>query len=85
MPFAAVASVVRWHETEVGRPATVGAGKRLGGASDAANLLAAGIPTVTYGPGGIDVWPMIDERSRTADLVAAARVLALTAAETTAR
>lgn len=80
-----VQSVVRWHETEVGRPATVGAGKRLGGASDAANLLAAGIPTVTYGPGGIDVWPMIDERSRTADLVAAARVLALTAAETTAR
>jgi hypothetical protein len=48
-------TVARWHETEFGRSASVGAGKRLGGASDAANLLAAGIPTITYGPGAIDV------------------------------
>ncbi|MGQ0568956.1 MAG: M20 family metallopeptidase [Armatimonadota bacterium] len=78
-----VQTIARWHATELGRPAAIGSGKRLGGASDAANLLAAGIPTVTYGPGGIDVWPMVDERSRTADIVAAARVLALTAAEVT--
>ncbi len=76
-------AVARWHEHVLDRPASVGAGKRLGGASDAANLLAAGIPTVTYGPGAIDVWPMVDERSRIDDIVAAARVLALTAVEVT--
>ncbi len=76
-----VQAVARWHERELGRPATVGSGKRLGGASDAANLLAAGIPAVTYGPGSPEVWPIVDERCRTADIVGAARVLSLTAAE----
>jgi acetylornithine deacetylase/succinyl-diaminopimelate desuccinylase-like protein len=79
-----VQAVARWQEAESGRPAGIGAGSRLGGGSDAANLIAAGIPTVVYGPGNLDPTPAVDERVRAADVVTAARVLALATAELTA-
>ena len=59
----------------------VGAGIRLGGASDAANLRQAGIQAIDYGPADIEPWPMVDERCRVEDIVIATKVLALTAAD----
>lgn len=78
-----VQAVARWQAAESGRPATIGTGSRLGGGSDAANLIAAGIPTVVYGPGSINPTPIADERVRVADVVTTSHVLALTAAELT--
>jgi acetylornithine deacetylase/succinyl-diaminopimelate desuccinylase-like protein len=77
-------AVARWQAAESGQPARLGAGSRLGGGSDAANLIAAGIPTVVYGPGNLNPTPAVDERVRVADVVTTARVLALAAAELTA-
>jgi acetylornithine deacetylase/succinyl-diaminopimelate desuccinylase-like protein len=76
-----VQSVARWQAVESGQPARVGPETRLGGGSDAANLIAAGIPTVVYGPGSINPTPIADERVRVADVVTTSRVLALAAAE----
>lgn len=76
-----VLALGRSHEAEFNRPAVVSASKRLGGGSDASNLLAAGVPTVVYGPGSMVNWPapLIDEHCRTGDLAAAARIFARTA------
>jgi len=71
--------VASWHERVVGRKPFIGAGKRLGFASDANNLVARGIPCVNYGPG--DFEQAIDERKKIEDIVAAAKVYALSAAE----
>jgi len=57
----------------------VGAGCRLGFASDANNLLAARVKCVNYGPG--DFQEPIDERKRAADVVKATKVYALTGLE----
>jgi acetylornithine deacetylase len=78
-----VASVAKWYQHVLSKPPSVGAGKRLGGASDASNLQAAGIPSVTFGPGGIDVWPMVDERCKVDDVFAATEIIALATAELT--
>jgi acetylornithine deacetylase/succinyl-diaminopimelate desuccinylase-like protein len=79
-----VQTIARWQAAESGRPASIGPGSRLGGGSDAANLMAAGIPTVVYGPGNLNPTPAVDERVRAADVVTTARVLALAALELTA-
>ncbi len=76
-----VRTISAWHQKVTGRKALVGPGVRLGGAADAANLRMAGIPSVEYGPANIEPWPMVDERSRVEDIVAATKVLALAAAE----
>lgn len=70
-----------WHEKVTGRRPLVGAGDRLGGAADAANLRMAGVQTIEYGPASPDPWPMVDERCSTEQIVHATKVLALTAAE----
>jgi acetylornithine deacetylase/succinyl-diaminopimelate desuccinylase-like protein len=56
----------------------VGAGDRLGLASDAAHLRAAGIYALEYGPGKHPRWPMTDEHILIEDVVTAAQVLAET-------
>lgn len=71
--------VAKWHEQVVGKQPFIGAGKRLGFASDANNFVARGIPCVNYGPG--DFEQAIDERKKNDDIVAAAKVYALSAAE----
>src|SRR5205085_7850592 len=77
-----VRALSRSHEKVVGAPPTVGAGSRLGAVSDKGHLVNGGIADVVeYGPGLGDPWPLADERCAVADIVSAARVLALTAAD----
>lgn len=71
-------AVSQAHTRLHGQPPQVGAGDRIGLASDASHLKAAGIATVEYGPGKHPVWPMVDERIRTEDIRLAAQVLAET-------
>jgi acetylornithine deacetylase/succinyl-diaminopimelate desuccinylase-like protein len=71
-----VQELVRAHTRIWGVPPTIGAGDRIGLAADSSHLKKAGIPTVEYGPGSHPVWPMVDERIRQDDIVAATRVLA---------
>ena len=67
--------LVRSHTRLTGQPPPIGAGDRLGLASDATHLRAAGIYALEYGPGKHPRWPMTDERIRVADVVTAAQVL----------
>jgi len=71
-------SLIRSHALITGQPARVGAGDRLGLASDAAHLRAAGIYALEYGPGKHPRWPMTDEHILIEDVVTAAQVLAET-------
>lgn len=61
-----------------GTPAKVGPEARLGFADDSAHFRAAGIEAVTYGPGLEEPWPMVDEAMRIADILQAAKALAVT-------
>ncbi len=70
-----VQALVKSHTNVLGKPPLVGAGARMGLASDGSHMKAAGIPTVDYGPGKHPRWPMVDERIGVADVVAAARVV----------
>ncbi|MEM3693777.1 MAG: M20/M25/M40 family metallo-hydrolase [Candidatus Bathyarchaeia archaeon] len=74
-----VKTIAKWHEYVVGTKPYIGSGIRLGFASDANNLLAAGVKCVNYGPG--DFREPIDERKKVRDMVKAAKVYALAAAE----
>jgi len=71
--------VAKWHEYIAGKKPFIGAGKRLGFASDANNLVGHGIKCVNYGPG--DFEQAIDERKKIDDILTAAKVYALCAAE----
>lgn len=67
-----------------GTEATVGGFGRLGNVGDGNLILAAGIPTLQYGPGDIRIykeWPTPDERVPLKDLVTAARTIAYATAE----
>lgn len=88
----AVQSLARWHEYVVGAKPDVGYLGRSGAAADGSHTFGAGIPTVLYGPGGGQTdlereWSALtgaiprEERIATGDLVSAARVYALTAAD----
>ena len=75
-------SVSRWHKKMTGSEPVSGAGSRLGAVSDKGHLVLGGIAEVVeYGPGLGEPWPLADERCQIKDLVTAARVLTLTAAE----
>ena len=77
-----VSALSRWHEEVVQKAPRYGSGSRLGAVSDKGHLHLGGIPEVVeYGPGLGEPWPMVDERCRVDDIVNAARVIALTAAE----
>lgn len=76
-----VTRTAAWHQSVTGHKPLIGAGDRLGGAADAANLRMAGIPTIEYGPANPDPWPMVDERCSVEQILTATKVLALTAAE----
>lgn len=75
-----VETVARWHGYIVGTKPHIGAGIRLGFASDANNLKAAGVDCVNYGPG--DFQEPVNERKKIEDMMKAAGVYALTATET---
>ncbi|OGB96222.1 MAG: hypothetical protein A3G35_20030 [candidate division NC10 bacterium RIFCSPLOWO2_12_FULL_66_18] len=66
------------HQVVFGTPAKIGPEARLGFADDSAHFRAAGIEAVTYGPGLEEPWPMVDEAMRIADILQAAKVLAVT-------
>jgi len=74
-------AIVQAHTRLHNQPPQIGAGDRIGLASDASHLKAAGIATIEYGPGKHPVWPMVDERIRVDDLAQAAQVLADAIAE----
>ncbi len=74
-------AIIRYHTRQQGRPPALGAGDRLGLASDASHLRAAGIYTLEYGPGQHPRWPMWDERISVEDVVTAAEVFIETLAE----
>ena len=85
-------SLGAWHRHVTGTAATVGALGRLGAAADASHVVAAGIDTILYGPGGgttdrayrlagLRKEGPPDERILLEDVVTTARVFALTAAE----
>ena len=79
-----VTALVKWHEFVVGQPPPVGAGLRLGALADANILANAGITSVQYGPGRHGMfkqWPAPDERIYIPELIAGAKVMALTAAD----
>lgn len=76
-----VASLIRAHERVTGSRPVVGAGHRIGATADTCHFKGAGISCAEYGPGFIPIWPMVDERVEVAQIVTAARVLALAAAE----
>ena len=68
-------AIVDSHTRVRGEAPLTGAGDRIGLASDASHLKAAGITTIEYGPGKHPVWPMTDERIWAKDIVTAAQVL----------
>lgn len=70
-----VKAIVNSHTKVFGKPPVVGAGDRIGLASDTGYLKAAGIPAVDYGPGKHPRWPMIDECIRVDDVMDASRVI----------
>lgn len=87
-----VESIAKWHEAITGEEPDVSARGRSGAVGDDCYLNAAGVKTVTYGPGGgmtdLDYRRRqrfgeipADERVAIADLMTASRVLALTTAE----
>jgi acetylornithine deacetylase/succinyl-diaminopimelate desuccinylase-like protein len=74
-------AIIRHHTHWRGQPPVIGAGDRMGLASDASHLRAAGIYTLEYGPGQHPRWPMWDERIAVEDLHTAAQVFTATLAE----
>lgn len=69
------------HTSIIGRAPVIGAGHRIGATADTCHFKGAGITCVEYGPGFIPIWPMADERIEVAQISAATRVLARTAAD----
>jgi acetylornithine deacetylase/succinyl-diaminopimelate desuccinylase-like protein len=85
-------SLARWHETVAGERPETGSLGRLGAAADASHVVAAGIDTILYGPGGgttdrayrlagLRKEGPPDERILLDDIVTTAKVFALVAAE----
>jgi len=70
-----IQALVDSHMEQVGQVPIVGAGDRIGLASDSSHIKAAGIPTVDYGPGKHPRWPMVDERLKIADILLASGVI----------
>lgn len=77
-----VTTVAKHHQSVRDEQPTIGAGRRLGAASDAGSFRRAGIPTIEYAPGSIGpggelaAWPAVDERVRLKDVVDCSRILA---------
>jgi acetylornithine deacetylase/succinyl-diaminopimelate desuccinylase-like protein len=74
------AELIRAHELVAGRRPVVGAGHRIGATADTCHFKGVGITCVEYGPGEIPIWPMVDERVEAAQVVTAAKALALASA-----
>lgn len=75
-----VAELIEAHRQVTGKMPVVGAGHRIGATADTCHFKGVGITCVEYGPGFIPTWPMVDERVEVAQIVTAAKALALTSA-----
>ena len=75
-----VQALVHAHQQISGAQPRIGAGHRIGATADTCHFKGVGITCVEYGPGFIPAWPMVDECIEIAQLSAAAKTLALTAA-----
>lgn len=78
-----VQAIAHGHKKVTGKTPAIGAGDRIGLASDASYLKAAGITALDYGPGKHPRWPMWDERIAVEDILTATRVLVETLMEIT--
>jgi acetylornithine deacetylase/succinyl-diaminopimelate desuccinylase-like protein len=76
-----VKSLAKWQEYMTKKEPAIGAVVRLGTITDGGLLSAAGMKAIVYGPAMADPWPMVDERVRIGDVIIAAKVMALAAAE----
>ena len=74
-------ALIKSHTGIKGQPPKVGAGDRIGLASDASHMRAVGIYALEYGPGKHPRWPTTDERIWLEDVITAAQVLADTLAD----
>jgi acetylornithine deacetylase len=72
-------AVITAHTQVTGATPVVGAGHRIGATADTCHFKGVGITCIEYGPGFIPIWPMVDERIETAQVVTATKTLALTA------
>jgi len=72
-------AVIAAHTQVTGATPVVGAGHRIGATADTCHFKGVGITCIEYGPGFIPIWPMVDERIETAQVVTATKTLALTA------
>jgi len=72
-------AVIAAHTQAAGAAPVVGAGHRIGATADTCHFKGVGITCIEYGPGFIPIWPMVDERIETAQVVTATKTLALTA------
>jgi acetylornithine deacetylase/succinyl-diaminopimelate desuccinylase-like protein len=78
-----VQTIAQAHKRVTGENPSIGAGDRIGLASDASYLKSAGVSVVDYGPGKHPRWPMWDERIAIEDILTATRVLIETLMEIT--
>lgn len=74
-----VSELVAAHTRILGKEPNVGAGHRIGATADTCHFKGVGVTCVEYGPGFIPTWPMVDECIEVDQIVAATRVLAVTA------
>lgn len=72
-------AVVAAHTQVTGAAPVVGAGHRIGATADTCHFKGVGITCIEYGPGFIPIWPMVDERIETAQVVTATKTLTLVA------
>ncbi len=72
-------AVIAAHTQVTGAAPVVGAGHRIGATADTCHFKGVGITCIEYGPGFIPIWPMVDERIETAQVVTATKTLALVA------
>ena len=71
-------AMIAAHTQVTGAAPVVGAGHRIGATADTCHFKGVGITCIEYGPGFIPIWPMVDERIETAQVVTATKTLALT-------
>ncbi|MGQ0570245.1 MAG: M20 family metallopeptidase [Armatimonadota bacterium] len=79
-----VRALVKGHSLAVGESPVVGAAPRLGAVGDANIIAAHGVEAVQYGPGSsrdYAQWPTPNEKVRLADIVTAAKAMAVATLE----
>ncbi len=72
-------AVFALHPQMMGAVPVVGAGNRIGATTGTGHCKGLGITCIEYGPGFIPIWPVVDERIQTAQVVTATKTSTLVA------